>query len=263
MLFRSLYNRSQKTIDLSTLSIGEMDTLTNVVNNLQLLTAEGYLLFPAEYIVLSENGSIVKSQYYTPNPDGFLDMSDIPSMNTGGDVVTLCDPVFQVIDQVVYSESMHFDLLNDTKGVSLERIDFNRPSNDKTNWNSAASSVGFATPAYRNSQYLQSNLNGNVSVSPEVFSPDNDGYNDVLNISYQFEKTGQLVNIYLFDASGKLIRRLIRNETIGQTGTFSWNGLNDSGEKATIGIYVIYFELFDPSGKVQAFKRSCVLGGKL
>jgi hypothetical protein len=261
--FVELYNNSAKPIDLGTLNIGELDTLTNTFSDNELITTEGYLFFPGEYLVLSESGSIVKSQYTTTNPDAFLDMPALPAMNTTDDVVVIYDAAGIIIDKVIYTDDMHFDLLNDTKGVSLERIDFSRPSSDLTNWNSAASSVGFATPGYRNSQYLVAETGSNVTVSPETFSPDNDGYEDVLNISYTFETAGQVANVSVYDASGRLVRRLLKSETLGSGGTVSWNGLNDVNEKAPIGIYVIYFETFEAAGKVHKYKRSCVLAGKL
>ena len=261
--FVELYNRSDRTFDLKGLQIGEQDTLSGVISDQKDLSSDGYLFFPGEYLVLSESGSIVKSQYYTPNPNGFLDMSDLPSMNTDDDVVILTDATGQVIDKVAYTSDFHFDLLNDTKGVSLERIDYNRPSSDITNWNSAASSVGFATPAYRNSQYLFGENSGAVNVSPEAFSPDNDGFQDVLNINYSLENSGQMASVMIFDANGRLIRSLLKNETMAQKGTISWNGLNDKNEKAPIGIYVIYFESFEINGKVHKYKVACVLAGKI
>ncbi len=261
--FLELYNKSSKTIDLGQLNIGEQDTIAGILNDLQIINEDGFLFFPGEYIVLSESGTIVKSHYYTTAPNNFLDMTSLPAMNSGGDVVVLSDQSGNIIDKVVYTEDMHFDLLNDTKGVSLERIDFNRSSDDKTNWNSAASTVGFATPGYRNSQYLVAVEDAEVKVSPETFSPDNDGYEDVLNISYNLEGPGQIANVTIFDASGRLVRRLVKSETLGQKGTMSWNGLTDANEKAPIGIYVIYFESLETSGKVHKFKRSCVLAGKL
>jgi hypothetical protein len=260
--FVELYNRSSKTIDLSTLNIGSQDTIANVLTDSKLINSDGYLFFPGEYVILSEDASAVKAFYYTSNPAAFLDMATLPSMNTDDDIVVISDLSGVVIDKVVYTSSMHFDLLNDTKGVSLERIDFNRSSSDKTNWNSAASNVGFATPAYRNSQYLLAVENGDVSVEPETFSPDNDGYQDVVNISYSLETSGQIANVSVYDANGRLTRRLLKSETLSQKGTISWNGITDQNEKAPIGIYVIYFESLETDGKVHKFKRSCVLAGK-
>lgn len=261
--FVELYNRSSKTINLKDLRIGSMDTLNNILKDTEVITDEGFLLFPEMYLVISENGAAVKQQYFTPNPKGFLDVTDLPSMNIDEDVVTLSDANGAVIDNFKYTEKMHFPLLVSTKGVSLERIDFNRPTNDRTNWNSASEGVGFATPAYRNSQYLQADGGSGVSISNPLFSPDNDGYNDVLNISYKLDEPGKAANVHIYDSKGRHVRYLIRNEQLAQDGTFSWNGINDDNEKAPIGIYVVYVELFNLSGKVNKYKLSCTLAGKL
>jgi hypothetical protein len=66
-------------------------------------------------------------------------------MNTDDDVVTLSDANFNVIDNFKYTAKNAFPFISRTKGVSLERIDFNRATDDRTNWNSAAEAVGFAT----------------------------------------------------------------------------------------------------------------------
>lgn len=261
--FVELYNRSNKIIDLKDLRIGSMDTLTSNLTYTEKITDDGYLLFPETYIVLSENGTIVKSDYQTINPKGFYDVVDLPSMNIDDDVVTLSDKNSVVIDNFIYSSKMHFPLLVSTKGVSLERIDFNRPTSDKTNWNSAAEAVGFATPAYKNSQYLQADGGSGVSISNPLFSPDNDGYNDVLNINYKLDEIGKVGNIFIYDSKGRQVRHLIRNQQLQQEGTVSWNGINDDSEKAPIGIYVVYIELFNLSGKLNKYKLSCTLAGKL
>lgn len=261
--FVELYNRSSKTINLKDLRIGSMDTLTGILKDTKPFTADGYLLFPESYVVVSENSVTIKQQYLTTNPKGFLDIIDLPSMNTTDDVVTLSDANFTVIDNLKYTAKMHFPLLVSTKGVSLERIDFNRPTNDKTNWNSAAEAVGFATPAYRNSQYLQADGGSGVSIPNPLFSPDNDGYNDVLNISYKLDEPGKAANVYIYDSKGRMVRHLVKNEQLATDGVISWNGINDENEKAPIGIYVVYVELFNLSGKVNKYKLSCTLAGKL
>lgn len=261
--FVELYNKSSKTIDLKNLRLGSMDTLTGVLKDTEIITEEGYLLFPETYIVLSEDGNAVKQQYLTSNPKGFLDVVDLPSMNTDDDVVTLSDKTGNVIDNLKYTSKMHFPLLVSTKGVSLERIDFNRSTDDKTNWNSAAEAVGFATPAYLNSQYLQADGGSGWAISNPLFSPDNDGYNDVLNISYKLDEPGKAANVFIYDSKGRLIRHLVRNEQLATEGVVSWNGINDDNEKAAIGIYVIYIETFNLSGKINKYKLSCTLAGKL
>jgi hypothetical protein len=261
--FVELYNRSNKTINLKDLRIGSMDTLTSTLKDTEIITEEGYLLFPESYVCITENAASVKQQYATMNPTNFLEVEDLPSMNTDEDVVTISDKNNVVIDNLKYNSKMHFPLLVSTKGVSLERIDFNRETNDNTNWNSAAESVGFATPAYKNSQYLKADGGSGVSISNPLFSPDNDGYNDVLNITYKLNEPGKAANVYIYDSKGRMIRHLIKNEQLALDGTFSWNGITDENEKAQIGIYIVYVELFNLSGKVNKYKLSCTLAGKL
>lgn len=261
--FVELYNRSDKTINLKNLRIGSMDTLTNTLKDTEKITDEGFLLFPQNYVVISESSNIIKQQYATTNPRGFLDIEDLPSMNTDNDVVTLSDTIFTVIDNLKYTSKMHFPLLVTTKGVSLERIDFNRNTDDKTNWNSAAEAVGFATPAYQNSQYLKADGGNGFVIPNPIFSPDNDGYQDVLNISYTLNSTGQAANIFIYDSKGRLVKYLVKNEQLPTDGVISWNGINENNEKAPIGIYVVYIEIFDLSGKVNKYKLSCTLAGKL
>mgnify|MGYP000849631975 CR=1 FL=1 len=261
--FVELYNNSKKIINLKDLRIGSMDTITGTLTYTEKLTEEGYLLFPETYLVISESGSTIKQNYQTINPKGFLDVLNLPSMNTDEDVVTLSDKNLIVIDNFIYTSKMHFPLLVNTKGVSLERIDFNRSTNDKTNWNSAAQAVGFATPAYKNSQYLQADGGSGVSIESEIFSPDNDGYQDVLNITYKLDEIGKVANVYIYDSKGRQVKYLVRNQQLAQEGVVSWNGINDDNEKAPIGIYVVYVELFNLSGKLNKYKLSCTLAGKL
>jgi hypothetical protein len=258
-----LYNRSDKIIDLADLYIGEGSATGTIINDSVKIATDGYLLFPGEYVLLSENGTAVKAQYYTLNPKWFLDLDDLPSMNNDADVVVIADGAGNEIDKVSYSDDMHFALLNDPKGVSLERIDFERTSGDRTNWNSAAANVGFGTPAYLNSQYLQTQSNGNFSVSPEIFSPDNDGYNDVVTINYTTTEPGLAGNVTIYDSRGVFVKYLVKNENLATSGSYSWNGINAQNEKAPMGIYIIYFETFSPSGKTEKHKLTCVLAGKL
>lgn len=261
--FVEIYNRSNKVIDLKTMTLSQYDTVNNVPIFPEAISVESYLIFPGDYLVLSENGNAVKSQYSTPNPEGFLDMDNIPSMNISGGTVCLAVG-FYVIDHFTYYDNMQFPLLNVTKGVSLERINFNRPTQDRSNWHSAAEAVGFATPAYKNSQYNDAGETDNaIEVTPELFSPDEDGTNDVVNINYHFDTPGFVANVTIYDSKGRLVKYLVRNELLGTKGTWSWDGINEEREKARIGIYIIFTEVFDISGNVKHYKKTCVLASKL
>ncbi|MBI4946003.1 MAG: lamin tail domain-containing protein [Bacteroidetes bacterium] len=257
-----IYNRSAKVIDLKEIYVCSQDNYGNLTDINQVATS-GYLIFPQKYIVLSKDASSIKKQYSTPNTEGFIDMTSIPSLNNDSDYVVLANISQTVIDKLHYHSEWHLPLLNDTKGISLERINFENLTQDENNWHSAAESVGGATPAYKNSQYTTGESGTEVTLIPEVFSPDNDGYNDVLSINYTFDTPGMIGNVSVYDSRGRLTKTLVRNELLAASGTFFWDGITDEKEKSRIGIYIIYFEAFDTKGKVKKCKKTCVVAGKL
>ena len=264
--FVEIYNNSDKIIDLKDLQLGTIDINQFSPNDTlyKVVSEENSLFLKDNFLVLTKNSSIVKDQYFTKNPENFLDMNSFPSYNNEQGSIVLSGVNDLVVDAFNYYEEMHHPLLNSIDGVSLERINYNRPTYDNTNWHSASSEVGFATPGYENSQHIDDQeINDEVYVEPEIFSPDNDGYNDVLNIHYKFENPGYTANIQIFDAQGRLTKYLIRSSILGTEGTFSWDGRTEDNRKALIGIYIVYFEAFDINGNIKKYKKSAVLGGKL
>ncbi|MFP4469334.1 MAG: lamin tail domain-containing protein [Bacteroidales bacterium] len=262
--FVEIYNRSSKIIDLAEIVLATVDDVTGDIDSPRPVSESGFLFFPSEYLVLTTDPEVVMIQYHTENPGGFLRMESLPAYSNDEGVVVLATNSLEIIDRFAYIDEMQYALLNSTDGVSLERISFDRPASDPTNWHSAAEDAGFATPAYQNSQFsLVAEIDDAVKVEPEVFSPDNDGFEDVLNISYAFNKPGYTCNINIYDARGRPTRNLISNALLGASGTFSWDGLTDDNQKAGIGIYIILIEIFDLDGNTHVYKKSAVLGTKL
>jgi hypothetical protein len=263
--FVELYNRSAKIIDLNTLNIASGDYGTQVLNDINVITTENLFLLPGEYAILTESPDAVRAQYYSPSQSTFVQVASMPAYNIDNDIVAIVDAASHVvIDRLLYSNTWQFPLLNDAKGVSLERINPGKPAQDSTNWHSAAESAGFATPGYRNSQYSETSSDGSeISITPEIFSPDNDGYNDVANINYHFDAAGYTANVTIFDSRGRHVRKLTTSELLGTNGSFTWDGVNDKHEKAGIGIYIVFVEIFRLDGTVKSFKKTCVLASRL
>jgi hypothetical protein len=257
-----LYNRSDKFIDLYDLRMASRDDSLRV-DNLEVITGLGFLLFPGDYVVLSEDIDAVDKHYYCKYPEQLLQVEDLPSYtNSEGDVV-LCIPNKEIIDEVVYNEDMHFKLLRSVKGVALERIDYDQPASDENNWHSAAEAVGFGTPTYQNSQYSSTETAESMfELSPESFSPDNDGYDDVLTISYNMDKPGYVLSISIFNAKGHPVRKLLDNELLAREGRFVWDGLNDDGMHPGSGIYIVLFDYFDLDGNRHQEKKTTVIAVK-
>jgi len=141
----------------------------------------------------------------------------------------------------------------------LERINFDGPSL-QANFHSAATSAGYGTPGYKNSQYsLHEDLSDTITVTPNIFSPDNDGNDDFATINYSFPSPGYVSNITIFDASGRPVRYLQKNSLNGLQGYYRWDGLDDKNRQLPQGIYIIYTEIFNTAGKKKQFKNTIVL----
>ena len=259
-----IYNRSTKVIDLRHMILSSKDSIGNILTSICELSAESHLIFPEDYKVITTEPDVVKSQFLTSNPGGFIPMM-MPSMNNTNGIIVLATKGRQIIDQFAYNENMHHPLLSTNKGVALERLNYHRPTQDRSNWHSAAQSVGFGTPGFKNSQFTLNIGHGGdeIQIYPKIFSPDNDGRDDLLNISYIFDTPGYTANINIYDSKGRLVRVLRRAELLSVQGVITWDGVTNDNLKAPVGIYMIFIEAYSPSGNVKTFHKTAVLGARL
>ncbi|MBR3492884.1 MAG: lamin tail domain-containing protein [Bacteroidales bacterium] len=257
-----LYNNTDKTFDLSALMLGVIkESFPNPADTtLKEITADSRLFLPKTYVLLSTNSEIVGHQYDCPT-DNYVQMASFPSYANAGGTAILMGKDGTVVDQMAFSEKMHYPLLKVTKGVALERVAFDQLSMDADNWHSAAESVHFGTPGYENSMMQSAEpSNDEISISPDIFSPDGDGFDDASFINYHFDEAGYTMNIYIFNVAGQLIRHLAKGELVGQEGSVLWNGLDNNGNKVPVGVYVAVTEVFNFEGKVKQFKNAIVVG---
>jgi hypothetical protein len=254
-----LYNNSNKVLNLKDWQFANYDNDT--IDNFNTIPTN-YLLKPNEYVVLGKDSTFVKQNYPFSIPGKFL-YCELPSYNNdSGSVYLIYNS--EIIDKVSYLDAWHFDLLDNTDGVSLERIDPNGDSDSKFNWHSAAEDIGFATPGKINSQYRPAISNGDVTFNDDIFSPDNDGYQDILQITFNLTSPGLLGKAQIYDDRGRLVRTIFSNELLGTSGTFSWDGTTDQQVKASIGVYALVFEVFSTDGGVFFVKQKAfTLAGKL
>ena len=258
--FIEVYNRSEKVVNLNGLAIANTrkesgDTLGRA--------GRDFLLFPGEYAVLTESPEDILARYSVLAPQALVE-ADLPTLDDKSGNATLRYDN-RVIDAFDYSETLHYPLLDSKEGVSLERISPEAATQDNNNWHSAASTAGFATPTFQNSQFFdRPGAIGNMfELLTPTFSPDGDGFEDVLLIEYDAGGRGYTLNLHIYDSAGRLIRRLANNEILASKGSLKWDGVNEEGSRARIGIYVLWFEIFTPEGNVERDKMVAVLAGRL
>ena len=259
--FVELINRSTKFVDLQGWQLGSLKPDGSVDN--AILASGPLVLGPGLLLAFSSSTATIVSQYPTSSDAANLvQLSSLPTFPDVGTAVLADSRGFE-IDRLAYSKNLHLSLLSTQEGVSLERIRTNGASNG-SNFHSAAGAVGYATPGRPNSQ-AQDAVGGDqeLAITPEVFTPDDDGQQDFATLNYHLDAPGYAATITVYDALGRLTRHLVRNETLPTTGFVQWDGIDDRGHKATVGYYILLVELFRPSGgERREYKKTVVLGAR-
>ena len=249
-----LYNNSNKIFNLKNLQLANFDNDT--IANFKTVNGN-FMLKPGAFAVLGKDSSFVKQNYPFHGVGTFV-YAELPSYNNDSGSVYVFNENQILLELVEYSNEWQFPLLDDVDGVSLERLDPNGLSSDGMNWHSAAEAVKFGTPGLKNSQYLPVTVNGSFSLESDLFSPDMDGYLDVMQATYSMSQPSCLGTVTIYDERGRLIRTLFKNQLLGSNGNFSWNGVKDDQTKASIGVYVIVFEAFSLDGGLLFTGRKAV-----
>jgi hypothetical protein len=259
--FIEIYNASDKFIQLRGL------TIRNEGRNENRTITENYVLLPEKYVALSDNIDFL-SERYQPDPSAQLLKFRLPALNVSDAFIKIIPGGASgsvAIDSFEYNQKMHFSLIDNTKGVSLEKINIKGPSNDSNNWHSAAEQFRFATPGYRNSNRFVAAPVGEemVELGSKTFSPDGDGYEDVLLIQFFTDKPGYLTTVKIFDAEGFPVRDLANNFLLGTDSTLKWDGVDNEGKASRTGMYIIRTRLFHPDGQTFNVSKVAVLASGL
>jgi hypothetical protein len=253
------YNRSNMVLDASALHLGGRGNNGDIVVAGK-LAATSYLLFPGDHIVVTENISQVTSRFVAKHPMNILRMDKLPSLPDDKGSIVLLNAQGSIIDELLYDEKWHFPLIANAEGVSLERIHPSQPTQNHNNWTSAASDAGYGTPTYRNSQHQTAlSVQGAVTVRPAAFSPNNDGRDDACLIHYELGAPNNVASITVFDLNGNVVRNICNNATLSQQGFFRWDGLDNSGNRLPMGVYIVLTALFDLQGRRNNFKNTVTL----
>jgi hypothetical protein len=261
--FVEVLNRSLRYLNLQgyQLSSQKSSGLATVI----ISPTDPYVLAPGQLVALTSDANTLQTQYPTSSDAAaLLSVTSFPTLDTDGGTVYLYDQRNTELDHYTYDKAQQLPLLSTEAGVSLERIRASGPS-AASNFHSAAGTVGYATPGRPNSQAQDAVGNGQeLTVVPELFTPDDDGQQDFTTLNYQLDQPGYVGSVTVYDALGQLTRRLLRNESLPTTGFVQWDGLDEHGRKAAIGYYLLHVELFRPSsGERREYRKTVVLGARL
>jgi hypothetical protein len=243
-----IYNRSAKFIDLRWLELasGENpDWKVKISNNSPLV------LPPAAIKAFTINKSRTLNDFPGADPKNIIEVDYLPPLHDDRGSIILKSGSGTVIDRLDYSEDFHFSLLNGREGVSLERIQPDKATDDRLNWVSASSQCGHGTPGAINSTVSSAtpDVGFQLFVEPKVFLPGLHGLRDNKTIiHYDLESPGHVGTLVIFDIRGNPVITLANNELLSAEGTMEWDGRDATGRFVRMGYYIIILEIFNLKG---------------
>ena len=232
--------------------------------NTNKLIETSFIIEPQQYFIfIADSSALITYNLFDYENKNIIGESSLGLVNTG-ELVLLKDVRGNVIDSVYYSDKWNNKNIASTQNKSLERINPNLNGNDPLNWSTCVNSIG-GTPGNQNSIFAENlNQSANLSVNPNPFSPDNDGFEDFTVINYNLSQAIAQVRIKIFDSKGRLVRTLLNNQASGSNGSVIFDGLDDENNALRMGIYIIFLEaLNDNSGIVETIKSTVVVARKL
>lgn len=100
-------------------------------------------------------------------------------------------------------------------------------------------------------------------IEPKAFDPDNNGFHDFTTIKCRFASSGNMANIMILDANGRLIKTIISHQSIAAEEDFKWEGIDDNGSEVRMGAYVVFLEIYNSTGVKKQYRKRVVVGHQL
>ncbi len=261
--FVELLNVSSKAIGSDRLVLASRDEKGQLKSMVPLAPLKRVLV-PGGYLAVTADSTGVLAFYDAPCLSCIAQVPALPAYNNDAGTVVLLSDSLLLLDEFPYREEMHHPLLADCEGVSLERIHPAAPAAEEKSWRSASQLAGFATPGYLNSCFLPDTAGGGGLFPGQTsFSPNQDGYNDALILTFRTTLANPAGNCTVYDPAGNRVGRLLNNTLLPATGTVSWDGRDLHGQLLPPGPYIVVLEIFNPEGRRELYRKAVILTVRL
>ncbi len=250
-----LINRSDHPLSTAAIRLALVDRAGEVQ---RIAAAEDSLsVVPGAFVVLAAEPLLLAGRY--PNlPTGSVVAAEVPTLGEEDCLLVFSPPNERVIERVCYTQRWHNRAYANTDGVSLERIDALGPSGSASNWTSAALGPPSGTPGRGNSQASTrpqsasaGGTDARIRLLSERVSPDGDGYEDLLEVSFAFEEPGTLIDFEVVDLLGRSVYAPSASVSAGRAGRWTWDGVSTGGEVVPVGTYVLRASSWTESSRTR------------
>lgn len=261
--FIELKNLTDKYLEIGDWKLGNLSE-KGEPDQIRILSTDGLVIPPSGYLAVTIDSERLKLAYPRSFSGLAHEVSTLPSYPVSGGTVVLLSENDQVVETFPYDEDLHHPLLRDSKGVSLERLSAESPSNLPFNWHSASGIEEYATPGRKNSQVISGEFEGEmIQIDPAVFDPEGSNGNTFTTIRYQLDQSGWIGSFRIYNLAGQLTDILAQNEILGVNGFFTWTGTDSQGGKVRPGYYVLVVELYNLSGSIKTIRKTIVVATRL
>jgi hypothetical protein len=236
-----IYNLSEEGINLGDFSLSDE-------NKANAVFFPDSVSQPGDFIVMAKDGNIY-------NFPGILNSAvfiapGLPALNNTGDIIYLMAKNGSVTDSVSYSG------LGDDSGRSIEKINPAFASCDLNNW---VYCVNNGTPTAKNSVFQEPENIGtsaHFKISPKTATPNGDGDDDNLLISYEFDSAYVYLTMKIYNIKGQLIAMPKNGDYSSSSGNVVWNCRSESGKIIDTGAYICLLKAKADNGKVTELKEA-------
>jgi hypothetical protein len=237
-----LHNRSDRHINIEGLCIA---TPSKNGLNLYDLAGLGYIIPAGGYLLLTTDRSSIFARYNTLDPDAIREHR-IPKLTNSSATLLLINPRNggRIIDEITYRSRWHSPLIESKKGVALERINPFGDTQDPDNWTSAASTAGYGTPGYKNSQFGQTADTEAISITTPAFK------GDTYNIAYTLDSPAMGCRIHIYNMEGVQVAEISSAHLMGTSGSIPWNA-----DKLPTGVYILRAVIYGPNGQSKQYQQ--------
>jgi len=230
--------------------------------NKTVLSAKNSKISPGGFFVIA-NDSVIFNSF--PELKNKIIINSSFSLSNSSETISIYDALGNFIDSVKYNSNWNNSNFISTENRSLEKIKANYNSDDRENWSTSVNPKG-STPMQKNSIILektQNRING-ISIYPNPFSPDNDGFEDFTEIKFHLKFPVSQITLRVFDDKGRLVKTIKNYSAAGSQGVIIYNGKDENGNPLGIGIYILLFEAYNiNNNKKVTFKKPFVIARKL
>ncbi|WP_080905618.1 lamin tail domain-containing protein [Parabacteroides sp. Marseille-P3160] len=244
-----LYNRSAKTLSLNGLTVATRKSDGSIGPRYPLASLTDSLL-PGGYALLTKSASGVTAFYAILSPESVHEIKLPVLANTSSTLLLFRSEGEEMIDQLNYSSKWHTTPVKDAKGVSLERIDPDKETQDASNWISATAASGYGTPGYQNSAEEGSPVEA-PSANEPVSWYEAEGK---IGLRYSVDKPDYHCKAFIYDLSGRRIATLPEQILQDTVGVLLWD---DSAfdDFSLPGFYLFRAELCHPESKRLVYHK--------